>query len=107
MLTTPRVRPAWLLIGAALLAACDDDEPPPGAFATLGSACWSDLDCASRYCCTKPTCGGGSCSYPCRTDVDCPFGSLCEGGVCYLACRGDADCYPGQRCRRDRAVCQY
>jgi hypothetical protein len=94
-----------LLVGAAV-AGCDDDEPPHGAYPAL-AACYAHFDCASGFCCTKAPCGGGTCTYPCRSDRDCPYGSLCEGDACFLACRSDADCALGQRCRHDHTVCQY
>lgn len=46
-----------------------------GTSATVGSACRTDTDCASRYCKTT-TQGNKVCA--CRTDANCPTGRTCN-----------------------------
>ncbi|MGC4066626.1 MAG: hypothetical protein QM784_18720 [Polyangiaceae bacterium] len=94
---------------APMLSACDDDGPPPYGYGPqdYGALCYHHEDCATRFCCTSPPCGHGTCSYHCAIDADCPSGMACDAGVCFFTCRVDGECWDGQHCKRDRWVCQY
>ncbi len=92
----------------AVLWGCDDDDDGRGAYwSTLGDACASDRDCDTGYCCRTPECGGGTCTFACRDDLDCPRGTLCENKACFFTCVTDRDCAVRQTCKHARTVCQY
>lgn len=98
----------WLLPAWLLLHACADDDDGPdgwGPGADVGAPCSVHADCPTGTCCTSPPCGG-MCTYECRDDRDCPYGTLCEGGKCFWSCRSSYDCAPGYSCKHDHTVCQ-
>jgi hypothetical protein len=62
--------------------------------AEVGAACSSDEDCAV-VCTTQKEFGGGMCTMPCNSTLDCPPGSACidtSGGICAVTCTSNADC---------------
>jgi hypothetical protein len=104
-----------LLIGALAATAgitvgCNSNDGPtnvaPG-MQQLGGACYSAYDCATGYCCVSPPCHGGMCTYACRGDADCPYGTRCDGGACFVVCYYDTDCAWGQTCKKGHTLCQY
>jgi hypothetical protein len=97
----------WILSGGLVLAACGDDDELGdwGPAASVGALCRAHADCATGFCCTSPPCGG-MCTYSCRHDVDCPYGTLCADGACFWACTDTLDCAPGYSCKHAHTVCQ-
>jgi len=80
---------------------------PAAGSLPMGGACYSAYDCATGFCCTSPPCHGGMCTYACRTDLDCPYGTRCDGGACFAVCFYDSDCAYGQTCKKAHSLCQY
>ena len=97
----------WLTL---CVIACSSNDGPrgvaPGAL-PLGGACYTSYDCGTGFCCTSPPCRGGMCTYACRSDIDCPYGTRCDGGACFVMCYYDTDCAWGQTCKKGRTLCQY
>jgi hypothetical protein len=98
-----------MLACLALPTACGDDHGPPtgNAALSIGAACYAPYNCATNYCCASPPCGGGMCTYPCRRDPECPYGTRCADGACFWACVTDRDCPLGESCKHAHTVCQY
>jgi hypothetical protein len=80
---------------------------PRGCEGQIGSSCGVSDDCEDGVCCLSGECGGGTCTYLCANDADCPPRTLCDGGFCFFACNANTDCGPGQECREDQTICQY
>jgi hypothetical protein len=73
-----------------------------------GGFCGANLDCSVGFCCRGPKeCGGGMCTFTCRSDFDCPSGMACEHDMCLFACRSDFDCAAGQHCAHGHTVCEW
>jgi hypothetical protein len=122
MSTLPRllVRHAWLVAILAGLFSCGDDDGYYGSYEEcrhqpglcaggVGALCGSSLDCGGgSHCCRgRKECGGGMCTFACRGDYDCPWGTACEHEVCLFVCRSDFDCAPGQHCGHGHTVCEW
>ena len=91
------------LTGVTAFLACDglacggnaqtfSDPYGPGAVGptgtVVGAPCTTDTQCRFK-------CKDGACTVPCRSDLDCPVGSLCiddDGGICAVTCRSTPDC---------------
>ncbi len=109
-----KLRALWqtrlVLVAAWAVAGCSSHDGPvyagPGA-GSLDAPCYTSYDCATGFCCTSPPCRGGMCTYPCRSDPDCPYGMRCDGGACFFACLYDSDCAWGQTCKKGHTICQY
>jgi hypothetical protein len=70
---------------------------------TVGDPCTTRSDCGDEICLTDVAFPGGYCTETCKTDDDCPNGTVCgkdhQGNpVCLLACRENGDCRDGYGC---------
>lgn len=95
------MRIATIVLFAVIASAgCGDDDV--GDEGTLvGGDCSTSDDCEVR-CQQGEEFPDGTCTLPCNTDDDCPFGSSCideEGGICLLSCEHPEDCRPGYTCK--------
>jgi hypothetical protein len=83
---------AWFVL--ATLGSCGGTIAGPNS-TIVGAACTADSQCGEQCLDNERHFPGGMCTVACRTDADCPSGSVCideEGGVCIVTCRVDADC---------------
>lgn len=89
---------ALLLIALSGLffAGCGND-----AYDSVGVSCALNADCPGGRCLTGGRYPGGTCSFSCDSDQDCPSYSACidrEGGVCLPMCESSRDCRGGYNC---------
>lgn len=106
---------AWILgfccsLGAAGCASepdyCRFDPGECGG--GIGGDCVFDEDCQDGFCCREDSnCGGGMCTYACRSDADCPASMRCQHDICFFSCSIDDDCASGQRCEHDNTICEW
>ncbi len=98
------------LMLTASLSACSSSDGPQYVGPTalqMGSLCNSAYECSTGFCCASPPCHGGMCTYACRNDLDCPYGTGCDGGACFWICVSDMDCSLSQTCKKGNTLCQY
>jgi hypothetical protein len=93
-----------LLIALALVAGCTesagDQQLPIGAPCKppSGSSCTANAGCCGtgKFFCATLDHPGGYCKKDCKSDADCPTGSVCAGdsslGECHKSCNAAADC---------------
>ncbi|MFU8803771.1 MAG: hypothetical protein ACNA8W_08190 [Bradymonadaceae bacterium] len=67
----------------------------------VGTACSRHSDCPGGHCLTGSRYPGGTCTYACDSNHDCPSYASCidrDGGVCLPNCDHRHDCRSGYRC---------
>ncbi|MBA2661164.1 MAG: hypothetical protein H0U74_02630 [Bradymonadaceae bacterium] len=75
------------------------------AFDVVGTACSRDQDCPGGKCLTGGRYPGGTCTFACDSERDCPNYAGCidrDGGVCLPYCDSRLDCRPGYNCVNQR-----